>query len=123
MSRDATRTFPASSFLLVAAQTDGSSLWTSATQVYLGDSTIVENSSLKRYIDDGKWINLEIPDLTVASKWIRRYLFGNCAFSKCVKVKKTCSEQDIAENHILSLWDPIAFESRKTIECAFDILK
>lgn len=89
----------------------------------LGDSTIFQRSSLKRNIDDGKWLGSAIPDLNISDVTVRPYLIGDCAFSLQTYMMKTTSRREQQLNPVLKTWDSIAADTRKPIECAFGMLK
>lgn len=54
---------------------------------------------------------------------MRPYLSGDCAFMLDKNMMKSASQSEVKANPILRIWDQIASQTRKPIECAFVILK
>lgn len=89
----------------------------------MSDSTLFERSKLKEKLFSNQWPGHIVSPLRIGNVEIEPYIMGDGAFSLSKHDMKTCSKDEIAADPDLREWEMRATATRKTVECAFGILK
>eukprot|EP00171_Calliarthron_tuberculosum_P003968 IDg3968t1 len=89
----------------------------------LGDSTLFDRSKLKQKLFSRQWPGYFVPLLSIGDITVAPYIMGDGAFSLSKHVMKTCSKDEITSDPDLAEWEKRATKTRKSVECAFGILK
>lgn len=74
-------------------------------------------------IQTGSWLGNDVVSMWIGEAKVRSFILTDCAFPLSRNVMRTTSVKQQNVNSNMLIWERVASETRRPVECAFGILK